>query len=87
MDPDINYDFFSRENSYLCNYYSMPEYHEIRKDRSISIISQNIVSFNRRIDSLLACFQTNFLPSIFCITVSAIATETGEPMGVPVTCL
>ena len=55
-------------NSFGCEYHSLDEYHSLRSEKSISIIGQNIVSFNRRIDSLLSCFQDNYLPSIFCIS-------------------
>ena len=59
--------FFSGAQSNLCNYFT-PEEYKLLDLNNLSIVSHNIRSFNKNIDSLLGIFSPDFMPSVLCLS-------------------
>lgn len=77
-DPDFNYSFFSARDWDSCQYHSINEYHNLAIDKCFSILSNNVMSFNTRFDSLSACFSPVNPPSILCITETRFSSSRAD---------
>ena len=77
-DPDLNYNFFSARDWDSCKYHSLNEYHNLTVDKSFSILSCNVMSFNTRFDLLSTCFSPINPPSILCITETRFSSSRAD---------
>lgn len=75
-DPDDHYDLFSA-NSFNSEYYSLAEYNKLISNKSFSIVGHNIRTFSN-INSLLSCFQSAKMPSIFCLSETRFSADRTE---------
>ena len=67
-DPEYNYEFFSNDYDHSCRYLNVSEYNDKFDINSLSLVNNNVRSFNRNFSTLGAAFYGDNLPSILCLT-------------------